>query len=241
MVGRGTRLDVTTNKLMFTLYDYTEARKLFGEAFLTKLQPKSEGGGETPPRPPEPIITVEGFDIEITDAGRFILTTVDGKAMPVSVEEYQEQLISRLVSAAPTPDRFRRRWVAPDDRRDLINTMVSGGVSPMVVQLVRDMQDYDLYDVLAELGYGLNPRTRMTRVIEFSMKQQQWLNDMPAKTAATINAIAQQFIASGIEGLENPTIFQVPEVVRAGGLPALKLLGKPMEIIQETKVRLFAA
>jgi type I restriction enzyme, R subunit len=238
MVGRGTRLDVTTNKLMFTLYDYTDARKLFGEAFLTKLKPKSEGG-ETPP--PEPIITVEGFDIKITDAGRYILSTVDGKAMPVSVEEYQEQLISRLVIAAPTPDRFRRRWVAPDDRRDLINTLVNGGVSPMVVQLVRDMQDYDLYDVLAELGYGLNPRTRMTRVIEFSMKQQQWLNDMPARTAATINAIAHQFVASGIEGLENPAIFQVPEVQRAGGLPALKLLGKPMEVIQETKVRLFAA
>ena len=243
MVGRGTRLDVTTNKLMFTMYDYTEARKLFGEAFLTKLQPKSEGGGEplTPPRPPEPIITVEGLDVEITDAGRYILTTVDGKAMPVSVEKYQEQLISRLVIAAPTPDRFRRHWVAPDERRELINVLVNGGVSPMVVKLVRDMQDYDLYDVLAELGYGLNPRTRMMRVIEFSMKQQQWLNDMPARTAATINAIAQQFIASGIEGLENPTIFQVPEVVRAGGLPALKLLGKPMEIIQETKVRLFAA
>jgi type I restriction enzyme, R subunit len=67
------------------------------------------------------------------------------------------------------------------------------------------------------------------------------VNDMPAKTAATINAIAQQFIASGIEGLENPAIFQVPEVQRAGGLSALKLLGKPIEIIQETKVRLFAA
>ena len=243
MVGRGTRLDVTTNKLMFTLYDYTNARDLFGKSFLTKLQPKSEkttvDGDEE--REPTPIITVDGFDIEVSDAGRYILSTVDGKAMPVSVEEYQEQLISRLVIAAPTPDRFRRHWVAPDERRDLINALVNGGVSPMVVQLVRDMQDYDLYDVLAELGYGLNPRTRMMRVIEFSMKQQQWLNDMPARTAATINAIAQQFIASGIEGLENPTIFQVPEVVRAGGLPALKLLGKPMEIIQETKVRLFAA
>ena len=243
MVGRGTRLDVTTNKLMFTLYDYTNARDLFGKSFLTKLQPKSEkttvDGDEE--REPTPIITVDGFDIEVSDAGRYILSTVDGKAMPVSVEDYQEQLISRLVIAAPTPDRFRRRWVAPDERRELINVLVNGGVSPIVVQLVRDMQDYDLYDVLAELGYGLNPRTRMMRVIEFSMKQQQWLNDMPARTAATINAIAQQFIASGIEGLENPTIFQVPEVQRAGGLPALKLFGKPIEIIQETKVRLFAA
>jgi type I restriction enzyme R subunit len=64
---------------------------------------------------------------------------------------------------------------------------------------------------------------------------------MPEETAATVRAIASQFGKSGTEGLENKLIFQVPEVTKAGGLAALKLVGKPSEIIQETKIRLFAA
>ena len=34
MVGRGTRLDPPSGKLMFRVYDYTNATRLFGEEFL---------------------------------------------------------------------------------------------------------------------------------------------------------------------------------------------------------------
>ena len=36
MVGRGTRIDAPTGKLMFRVYDYTDATRLFGEDFITK-------------------------------------------------------------------------------------------------------------------------------------------------------------------------------------------------------------
>lgn len=45
----------------------------------------------------------------------------------------------------------------------------------------------------------------------------------------------------GTDGIENPQVFQTPEVVHAGGLAALKALGKPADILRETKERLFAA
>jgi len=53
--------------------------------------------------------------------------------------------------------------------------------------------------------------------------------------------MAAQFAASGTEGLENPRIFDLPEVRRAGGLAALKGLGEPARILRETKERMFAA
>jgi type I restriction enzyme R subunit len=55
----------------------------------------------------------------------------------------------------------------------------------------------------------------------------------------TIQAIAQQFVVSGTDGLEDQRLFQVPEIARAGGLNALKLLGKPGEVLQEMKIKLF--
>lgn len=241
MVGRGTRIDAPTGKMMFRVYDYTDATRLFGEGFITK-PPRPGGEGPPPPPPPEvPTISVEGFEVHITDAGRFIVADVDGKAMPVPVEEYKARLAARLVQEVRTLEDFRGRWINPPSRQELIDALVTSGYSPTVVRMVDDRQDYDLYDVLAELGWGMNPRSRRDRTLAFTYKQEDWINALPSKTAATVRAIASQFERGGTEGLENPQIFQTPEVRLAGGLAALQMAGNPRDLLIETKARMFAA
>jgi type I restriction enzyme R subunit len=110
-----------------------------------------------------------------------------------------------------------------------------------MVRSLEGMSDYDLYDVLAELGYGMAPKTRGERADAFVYKHENWLKRMPATTAAVIQAIAGQFVKAGTEGLENPGVFQTPEVVGAGGLAALKAMGKPSKVLMKTKERMFAA
>jgi type I restriction enzyme R subunit len=245
MVGRGMRLDPPTGKLMFRVYDYTDATRLFGEEFKTKFRPPCPPavgpGVDQPPEPTERTILVEGFDVRITDAGRYIVTMVDGKAVPVTIEEYKERLASRLVEAAPTLETFRARWVVPAERRELLGRLPEAGRSALVVRSLEEMSEYDLYDVLAELGYGMAPRTRAERAEAFTYKHQRWLSTLPSDAAATLKALASQFARGGTDGLENPQVFQTPEVVRAGGLHALRALGQPRDVLRETKGRLFAA
>lgn len=241
MVGRGTRIDAPTGKLMFRVYDYTDATRLFGEGFITKPPGEGGDGPPPPPPPPEPTISVEGFDVHITDAGRFIVADVDGKAMPVPIEEYKARLAARLVEEVHTLADFRGRWIDPPSRQELIDALVTSGYSPTVVRMVDDRQEYDLYDVLAELGWGMNPRTRQDRTLAFTYKHEDWIDALPDKAAATVRAIASQFERGGTDGLENPQIFQTPEVKIAGGLAALKLAGNPRELLAETKARMFAA
>ena len=243
MVGRGTRIDEPTSKLMFRVYDYTDATRLFGDEFISRPPRPREPGPEPPPPPPppEPTIRVEGFDVHITDAGRFIVADVDGRAMPVRVEEYKARLAAKLVEQAHTLEEFRKLWVNPPSRRELIDALVTSGYSPSVVRMVDDKADYDLYDVLGELGWGMNPRTRHDRTLAFTYKHEDWLNGLPEKTRETIRAITNQFDRDGTDGLENPHIFQTPEVSSAGGLGALRQAGNPKELVQETKVRMFAA
>ncbi len=241
MVGRGTRLNPATGKLMFRVYDFTNATRLFGEEFKTKWLPRERGPGPEPPEPPEPTIQVEGFDVRVSDAGRYIVTQVDGKAMPVTVEEYKERLAARLVEEAPTLENFRACWIEPPKRREMLGRLPDAGRSALLVQRLDNMNDYDLYDVLAELGYGLAPRTRVERAGAFAYKHGQWLQTLPAPTADTLKAMARQFARAGTDGLENPQIFQIPDVRNAGGLDALKILGKPADILRETKGRMFAA
>jgi type I restriction enzyme R subunit len=244
MVGRGTRIDLPTGKLMFRVYDYTDATRLFGGQFITKPTPPrkpGEGPEPGPPVPPEPTILVQGFDVVVTDGGKFILTSVDGKATPVTAEEYKERLAARLVEEAPTLDVLRAKWVAPQERRTLIGQMPDAGRSVLLVRDLEEMQDFDLYDVLAELGYGTQPRTRVERAEAFGYKHAPWLAAMPAPASAAVRALASQFSKGGTDGLENPQIFQTPEMRNAGGLGALKLAGRPADVLAETKVRMFAA
>ena len=237
MVGRGTRLDPASNKLMFRIYDYTNATRLFGKEFIT---PPTHGSGGGQPPPPEPIITVKGFDVRVTDAGKYILTMIDGKAMPVTIEEYKEKLATKLIEEAPNLDDFRDKWIVPFKRHELIDHLPDHGRSADLIRSLDEMDDYDLYDVLAELGYGLAPKTRNERAGAFAYKHTDWLEKMPSRTANTIKALTSQFAYAGTEGLENPHIFQTPEVVNAGGLEALSSFGDPSKVLLETKERMFA-
>lgn len=241
MVGRGTRLDLATNKLMFRVYDYTDATRLFGEKFVTRETGPRKPRVGPPPPPPERTIMVEGFDVKVTDAGRYILTMVDGKATPVTVEEYKERLAAKLVEEAPTLEKFRSRWIIPLERKELLGKLPDAGRSALLIRSLEEMLDFDLYDVLAELGYGLAPKRRIERADAFTYKHTDWLSKLPKKSAATLRALASQFARVGTDGLENPQVFQTPEVVKAGGLAALRDLGKPAEILRETKERIFAA
>jgi type I restriction enzyme R subunit len=243
MVGRGTRLDPPSGKLAFRVYDYTNATRLFGAAFVTKFkappQPKPDQA-ESSARPAEPIVQVEGIEVRISHAGKYIVTMVDGKAMPVTVEAYKARLAETLVAEAPTLDEFRQQWVTPSARQALLAHLPDGGRSAQVVRAVDERADYDLYDILAELGYGQAPHTRLQRAAAFSYKHASWLNSLPGSARATLNALATQVAMAGTDGLENPAVFQTPEVVRAGGLAALGVLGRPAEVLRQAKERIFA-
>jgi len=244
MVGRGTRIDLPTGKLMFRVYDYTDATRLFSEDFMVKPPrgPKKPGPEPPePPTPPEPAISVEGFNVYITEAGRYVLADVNGKALPIPVEEYKARLAAELVEQAHSLNGFRKLWIDPPSRQELIDTLVGAGYSPSLVRMLDEKNDYDLYDVLAELGWGMRPRTRTDRALAFNYKHEDWLRRLPAKAGATIKAIARQFERGGTEGLENPQIFQTPEVKLAGGLAALQTAGNPRDLLIETKTRMFAA
>jgi type I restriction enzyme, R subunit len=135
---------------------------------------------------------------------------------------------------------FRKAWVDPSARRDLLDKLPDGVRSALLVRSLEKMDAFDLYDVFAELGYGLAPRTRLDRAAAFTYKHSAWLNTMPTQTAETLRALALQFGRAGTDGLENPHIFETPEVNRAGGLIALRAIGQPAEVLRETKTRIFA-
>jgi type I restriction enzyme R subunit len=253
MIGRGTRLYPPDNKLVFRVYDYTEVTDLFGQEFISEFAVPAAGEPAfnldevaDQVREQDEYATIQrievvGFDVEISDAGRYIVTQVDGKARPVTVEEYKQEIAARLVAEAPDLAAFRRQWIDAETRKALLLKLPANGQSALLIRELEHMIEYDLYDVLADLGYGMAPRTLQERADAFGYKHATWLNTMPDPAAATIRALVGQFARGGTDELENRYIWQTPEVRRAGGMPALRALGQPAEVLRDTKVRMFAA
>ena len=239
MMGRGTRLHPPTNKLMFRVYDYTNATRLLGEGFVTRPTPTTE------PKEPEEerkekVIRVEGFDVRVNPAGMYIVTQKEGKLSMVTVEEYRELLATRLVEEVKTSDEFRDIWIEPSERKALIDKLPDDGRGVRLLREIMQWKEYDIYDVLIQIAYGTAPKTRQERVEALRYKHADWFQSLPSATGDTLIALAEQFVKGGTEELENPYVLNAPEVRKAGGLEALKVLGEPKDIINETKRRLFA-
>lgn len=239
MVGRGTRIDEASGKLMFRLYDYTNMIRLFGRDFITpRPRPgRGGGGGETE----EPTLIAGGFSVQIQRDGHFVLGEKDGKLSPVAYEDYKRDLAERLKSEAANLQQFRERWIVQPERLELMGALVTSHGSPTMIQMVDAKQDYDLFDVLAELGYAARPRNRLDRSLSFRFKNEDWLMSMPATARSVLSGLVKQFERSGTDALEHRGIWRTPDIERSGGVRALKTFARPNAALHEMKTRLFSA
>ena len=242
MIGRGTRIDEGTGKLMFRIFDYTGATTLFGTDFVSPPppEPKPPGPGPEPPGPPPPI-KVKGVAIEVVDTGHFNLMTKDGRLTRVTPQEYQEQLIRELVAAVPTLAEFRARWLDPAQREELLAQLAAQNLLPEILRDAAKMDAYDEFDVLAALAYRVTPLTREQRAARFGDTSPAWLVQLPPLPAKVIRAIVRQFERAGTGALESGQLWQTPEIRELKGLDALRQGGPPGELLRQTKETLFAA
>lgn len=252
MVGRGTRLDPETNKLMFRLYDYTDASRLKGLDFITKdptergsgsggTGPGTSGPGGTPPTSPEPIAEINGLKVLIVGKQKRLLVPVDGALVDISEEEYRGRIAERLLKEASNLDQLRERWIIPKERLELMQSLPEGGNSAKTLRDLDAMLDHDLFDVLAHLGYKVPPLTRVRRVARFNYTHADWIYSHPGNAPKVLDALATQFALGGTDELEKREVFQTKQVVDAGGLAALKAAGEPLALMTEMKRRVFAA
>lgn len=241
MVGRGMRIHVPSGKLMFRIYDYTNATRLFGEPFVTQPRPTVERKVPAEAEDKERIIKVEGFDVHLTDAGHSVVVERDGRDVLISLEEYREMVAERLASEAPNLDDLRRRWLDPNERQALLGSLPGGERSARLLQRLDGLEECDLYDVLAQEAYGVASKTRQERAEALTYKHADWLNALPSNAADLIEALAGQFARGGITELENVHVFQTPDVRNVGGVEALKELGADApSVLRVTKEKLLA-
>jgi type I restriction enzyme R subunit len=249
MVGRGTRIDEATQKYKFWLYDYTGVTDLFGTEFIT-APPRSgkKGGGSGAGGDEEdgegehegPAVPVIGGQRVVVNAqGRFILVNRDGRATPIPVDEYRREVIERVLREAHNLNDFRKLWIERAKRRRLIDHLLGDQLSPDLIRDIDRMGDFDLFDFFGHHGYHTRALKRPERGAEYINANTAWFAGMDSKPAIVLRGFGAQFAQGGTEALESNALWDVPEIAQAGGINALRALGKPVDVMQEAKARLF--
>jgi type I restriction enzyme R subunit len=248
MVGRGTRIHEETQKYKFWLYDYTDVTSLFGTDFITK-PPRpgtgsgggdGDGGGDGGDDDGPSIAEIGGQTVIVKPEGSFILSRgADGKDTPIPVDEYRREVIRRVLAEAHNLDEFRELWIETRKRRQLIDHLLGDNFSPEVIREIDRMSDFDLYDFFGHHGYHARALRRPQRGREYIDRNQSWFDAMNSKAAIVLKGLGHQFARGGTDALETPALWDVPEISNAGGLDALRVLGKPVAVMHEAKERLF--
>ncbi|WNV06035.1 DEAD/DEAH box helicase family protein [Candidatus Methylospira mobilis] len=245
MVGRGARIDEPTQKYKFWLYDYTGVTDLFGTDFITaNTSGKSAkpdggtGGGEGEGGEP-PVIQIAGQQVSVASEGRYILSRRDGRDVKIPIDDYRREILQRVLSEARSLHDFRQLWIATQKRRELIDHLLGDNYSPELLRELEEMQDFDYYDMFAHHGYHAQALKRRQRGQAYLDRNLSWFESMPGDSAIVLKGFGRQFGLGGTDALETPALWDVPEIQQAGGLAALKKLGKPAEVIFQAKCRLF--
>jgi type I restriction enzyme R subunit len=247
MVGRGTRIHEETKKYKFWLYDYTDVTRLFGTDFITR-PPRTGGGGggdggEDPPPPPpdEPpaVAEVGGYQVTVNAEGRFIPVIQDGRDVLIPFEEHRRNMIERVLREAHSIDEFRQLWIEQQKRRLLIDHLVGDHFNPDLFREVDEMNEFDLYDFFSHHGYRARALKRAKRGELYVSENQSWFAGMDQNAATVLTGFGNQFALGGTEALESSSLWDVPEIRRAGGIAALKPIGNPADVMHDAKERLF--
>ena len=80
-------------------------------------------------------------------------------------------LAEKLVEELKTSEDFRKYWIKPQMRKGIMDMLPDSERGLRLFRELTNRRDYDLYDVLAEIGYGITPKSRVERVEALSYKQ----------------------------------------------------------------------
>ena len=221
MLGRGTRIHELSGKLHFTVYDYTDAARLLDASLKQRPAQPYEPSGDS--ADPVEVYRVENVNVKIERGEHSIAVPgSDGKLEFLSLREYGERIAAGLLEQTAALTDFRNHWLQPEQRVGLLARLADRGLHASAYRSVADLHESDLYDILAELGWGETIRTRVERAERID----DWIDEQ-RRAAPILRVLARQFGAAGTEALESAKLFDVPAVKQAGGVDALQDVQRP--------------
>lgn len=247
IIGRGTRL--YDGKDYFTIYDFVKAHHHFSDPEwdgdpepIEQTEPSNnhtkphsleqESKPYTPDPKPEKILIKlsDGKSRQIQHMMATSFWGADGK--PMSSGQFLENLFGILPEFFKDEDTLRDIWSDPETRKKLLEGLAEKGFNKEVLaemQRIIDAENSDLYDVLANVAFALQPLTRANRADSAKDKIHQQFAD---KQSAFIDFVLGQYVKEGVEELSQEKLKDLIDLKYQSIHDATSELGNASEIRQ---------
>jgi type I restriction enzyme R subunit len=236
IIGRGTRVREDYGKLWFTIMDFRGATRHFEDEDFDgpaeQVYEPKEGDPIVPPddaaggsvAPPSPRATTRGGSrskLFIADEPVGVLSEqherygADGKRVEVSATEHARAVLRTHCASL---DELRRRWLAPEERGELLGALARNDVA--VLDLAEAYgEQYGTYDLLAHAGFAAALVTRGERARGAGVaKVVAGYGDLPRRV---LEGLLADFEGQGFEMLADADHLKRPPHAKLGTLVEL--------------------
>jgi type I restriction enzyme R subunit len=254
IIGRGTR--VYEGKDFFTVYDFVKAHYNFADPEwdgepLEPVTPDdtvsyrpSDDENEKSPRPDMPSdddsITIEKIVIKLSDGktreikhiSSVMYWSSDGK--PITGKEFLERMFDDLPQFFENEDQLRAIWSHPETRENLLANLREAGYDDEKLDGMKDLidaKDSDVYDVLANVAYARQIRTRTDRVNQAVPAIKEAFTDI--NQLEFIEFVLEKYVEDGVKELAKSKMNSLVKLKYDNAHDAVAVLGSP-GIIKET-------
>lgn len=176
IIGRGTRVKESKDKMFFTILDFRNATRLFADPDFNGPEEQDEDydpnkprnpGGDKPVEPVDPVdppqdkkkkVYIDGVEVQVLSE-RVQYYDKDGKLVTESLKDYTRR---NMLSEYATLDDFLQFWTSSAKRSTIIEELFEHGV---LIEALRELYpaDVDDFDLLCDIAYGIKPLTKSER------------------------------------------------------------------------------
>ena len=176
IIGRGTRVKESKDKMFFTILDFRNATKLFADPNFNGPEEQDEDYDSSKqhktrdeeiielvehvdqPQDKKKKIYIDGVEVQVLSE-RVQYYDKDGKLVTESLKDYTRR---NMLSEYATLNDFLQFWTSSAKRSGIIDELFDHGI---LIEALRELYpaDIDDFDLLCDIAYGIKPLTRSER------------------------------------------------------------------------------
>ncbi len=149
---------------------------------------------------------------------------------PMSAQQFMEALFGKLPEFFKDEAELRTLWSVPDTRKKLLEGLAEKGFGKdqlAEMQKIIDAENSDLFDVLANIAYALEPLTREERAAKAMALISTHFNN---KQQVFLNFVLSHYVSVGVEELEPAKLKTLLHLRYGSTQDAVADLGNPTQI-----------
>jgi type I restriction enzyme R subunit len=159
-------------------------------------------------------IRVEGLEVNIQDEAVFL---IESTGQQLSLQEYCDYSREHVIKIASNKTALRKIWIDSNLRKAFIEDLKRSSIHPEVLAEVLGKTEVDTFDLLCNIAFGSQMRTRDERATAFENREQPFVNKHIKEAQKVILELLDKYRVGGIDQLE-PEVFQVAPFRDWGGV-----------------------